>query len=318
MPTLLTNPKMDPALVARIEAALSRRAGHSGRDLYRPSLVAVVRGLVVVAVLATVYQVYRTQKAARDRFEARRAALLDPATKQQLSPTEREMLPRAESALKQLAASYEGDFVSPDVRALDVVLSKSIVYVSGLVTDFPGTRPVAIGTQESNKDAFLYCLFDPPAARDEKSLLPKVLDGRSGTTLEQRTPNVTLLRDAEGGIPLLLPGWLDRVKKANSGIDLAQLELAYAKSPIEKAKRAAGARYLLAALDEGLGPTAFDGDRAHDTRVLIFDIALSKLILRLRRHVDPSVISASHRRKHSVEIDQCAIAFDVRAAASTQ
>ena len=318
MPTLLTNRKMDPALVARIEASLHRRSGHTGRDIYRPNLVAVARALVVIAVLATVIQVYRTVKASRDRFEARRTVLLDAANKLQLSPSERELLPRAESAVKQLAASYDGDFLSPEARALDALLSKPIVYVSGLAADFLGGRPVAIATQESTKDAFLYCLFDPPAARDEKSLLVKVLDGRSLTMLDQATPNVILLRDAEGGIPLLLPSWLDRVKTANSGIALAQLELAFAKSPVEKAKRAAGARYLLAVLDEGLGPTSFDGDRAHDTRVLVFDVALSKLVLRLRRHVDPSFISASQRRKSSIELDQCAIAFDVRAATSTQ
>ncbi len=319
MPTLLTNPKMDPALVARIEASLHRRAGHSGRDLYRPRWVAVARVLGAIAVLATIVQVYRTQKASRDRFEARRSALLDAAYKRQLSPSERELLPRAESALKQLAASYDGDLLSPEVRApgaLDALLTTPIVYVSGLVTDFGGARPVAIGTQESTKDAFLYCLFDPPRSRDETSLLPKVLAAQSLAAIEQRTPNVSLLRDAEGGIPLLLPSWIDRVKKTNSGIELAQLESAFAKSPIEKAKRAAGARYLLAALDEGIGPTAFVGDRAHETRVLLFDVTLSKVMLRLRKHVDPAFLSAPQRKKHSVEMDQCAVAFDVRAAAS--
>lgn len=316
MPTLLTNPKMDRALVARIEASLNRRASHTGHDIYRPKFAAVARALAVLAVLATAVQVYRTQKAARDRFEARRNALLDAASKHQLAPSEREMLPRAESAVKALAASYEGAFISPDARALDALLAKPVVYVSGLVADFEGARPVAIGTQESTKDAFLYCLFDPPAGRDEKFLLPRVIDARSSETLDRRTPNVSLLRDAEGGIPLLLPSWLDGVKKANSGIALAQLEIAFAKSPIERAKRAAGGRYLLAALDEGIGPVAFDGDRAHDTRVLIFDLALSKLILRLRKHVDPSFISEARRRRYSVEMDQCAIAFDVRAAVS--
>jgi hypothetical protein len=312
--TLLTNTKMDPALVARIEASLKRRSGNSGRDTYRPKFVAIARALAVIAVLATIYQVYRTQKAARDRFEARRSALLDAASKHQLAPSEREMLPRAESAVKALAAYYEGDLVSPEARGLDAILGKPLVYVSGLVSDFAGARPVAIGSQESGKDTFLYCLFDPPAARDEKSLLPRVIDARSLDTIDRKTPNVSLLRDAEGSVPLLLPSWLDRVKNASSHIELGQLEGAFAKTPIEKGKRAAAARYLVAALDEGMGAVAFDGDRAHDTRVVIFDLALSKLVLRLRRHVDPNVISEARRRKYSVEMDQCAIAFDVRSS----
>jgi hypothetical protein len=319
VPTLLTNPKMDPALAARIESSLKRRAGHAGGDIYRPKWVAIARVLGVILVVGTIVQIYRMQKAARDRFEARRTTLLDAADEYRLSPSELEMLPRAESALKQLATAYEGDFVSPDLRvsgAFDALLGKPIVYVSGLVSDFAGTRAVAIGTQESTKDAFLYCLFDSPSARDEKSLHAKVLAQPSLSMLDQRTPNVTLLRDAEGGIPLLLPNWLDRVKKAKSGIELAQLELTFAKSPIAKAKRAAGARYLLAALDEGIGPSAFEGDRPHDTRILLFDLASSQPTFRLRKHVDPSFISAAHRRKYSVEMDQCAVAYDVRASAS--
>ncbi len=313
MPTLLTNPKMDPALAARIEASLERRAGHTGREVYRPKWIALARVLSVVAIAFTVVQVYRTQKAARDRFEARRNALLDGAGKLQLSPSERETLPRAESAVKRLAASYEGDLVSPAL-ALDAVLAKPMVYVSGLCNDFAGDRPVAIGASESTKDAFLYCLFAPPTARDEKALHAKILEWRALPGLDERTPNVSLLRDAERGVPFLLPAWTEQVKQARSGIELGQLEGAFGKSPVEKAKRAASARYLLAALDEGIGAAAFDGDREHDTRVLLFDLALDKPILRLRKHVDPSFIPAARRMKYSVEMDQCAIAFDVRAS----
>lgn len=312
MPTLLTNPKMDPALVARIEASLARRSGHAGREIYRPKWIALARVLGVLAIAFTVYQVYRSQKAVRDRFEARRNALLEAAGKHQLTPAEREVLPRVESAVKRLAASYEGDLIAPEL-ALDAVLAKPMIYVSGLVNDFSGDRPVAVGASESTKDAFLYCMFAPPTARDDKTLHAKVLEWRALPGLDERTPNVSLLRDAEAGVPLLLPKWLDQVKKASSGIELGQLEGAFAKSPAEKAKRAAGARFLLAAFDEGIGAAAFEGDRAHDTRVLLFDLSLDKPLLRLRKHVDPSFIPEARRRKYSVEMDQCAIAFDVRA-----
>jgi hypothetical protein len=223
------------------------------------------------------------------------------------------MLPRAESAVKRLASSYEGDLRSPEL-ALDAILARPMVYVSGLVNDFAGDRPVATAASESTKDALLYCLFAPPTARDEKTLHAKILEWRALPGLDERTPNVSLLRDAEGGIPLLLPKWIEQVKKASSGIELGQLESAFARSPVEKAKRAAGARILLVALDEGIGAAAFEGDREHHTRVLLFDLALDKPLLRLRKHVDPSFIPEARRRKYSVEIDQCAIAFDVRAS----
>ncbi len=313
MPTLLTNSKMDPALAARIEASLARRAGHAGRDIYRPRWIALARVVGVLAIALTVYQVYRTQKAARDRFEARRDALLEAASKHQLTPSERETLPRAESAVKRLAASYEGDLASPEL-ALDALLAKPMLYVSGLVNDFGGDRAVAIAASESTKDAFLYCLFAPPTARDEKTLHAKVLEWRALPGLDERTPNVSLLRDAAAGVPLLLPQWLEQVKRASSGIELGQLESAFAKGPIEKAKRAAGARTLLVALDEGIGPAAFEADREHHTRVLLFDLARDVPLLRRRKHVDPSFIPEARRRKYSVEMDQCAIAFDVRAS----
>jgi hypothetical protein len=78
----------------------------------------------------------------------------------------------------------------------------------------------------------------------------------------KRTENAALLREAEEGLPLLQPSWLARVKTANSNLRLANLEDAFSKAPIDRAKKAARGQYLVAALDEGGEFLAFDGDRA--------------------------------------------------------
>ena len=317
MRTLLTNPKMDPALVARIEASVRRRSRHAGAGIYRPRAVALGRALAIVAAIAVVVTIFVTQRRARDRSESRRKALLDAVEMRASSLTESEkgMLGHAEAALRKLAGPYEGDLVTPDVRGagLETILAAKAVYVRGLLNDFTGDRSIALAAEDSRKDAFLFCLFDPPPSRDEATLIAKVRQARTGDLVERRTPAVALLRDAEEGLPFLGSSWLPRVKDARSGFDLAQLEQAFAHAPIEAAITAARARYLVAVLDEGFG-VGLDGDRAHDARAALVDVASARVLLRVRRRVDPSILSAPSRPRFSIDADGCALALDVRAA----
>jgi len=315
MPTLLTNRKMDPALVARIEASIRRRRGHSGRDIYRPSTVAIARALGIIAVVSVVTAIFVTQRRARERFERRRGALVEAveAHSSSLSESEKNVVARVETALRRLAGPYEGDVVAAELRAdgaWSKLLASPTTYVRGNLENLARAPSIASVAEDSTKDALLLCLFDPPAARDEKTLAAKVSEGWEPKTLEQRTAQAGLLRDAALGLPFLQPSWLERVKTVRSTRDLAAFEHAFASAPIERAKKVARARYLIAALDEGPTFLAFDGDKAHDVRFAIIELASSNVLLRLRRHVDPANVSAPRRVKYSMDIDGCIVSLD--------
>jgi hypothetical protein len=268
-----------------------------------------------VAGIAVIVAIYVTQRRARVRFEGRRAALVDAIQKQSatLSDSDKAMLGRAETALRRLAGTYEGDLIDSGLRTsgLAPILSPPTAYVHGLMNDFTGDRSIAIASEGSAKDAFLSCLYDPPAARTEDVLIAKVREVGNANLVEQRTPRVSLLRHAEAGMPFLLPPWMARVQATRSTLDLAQMEQAFAQAPIEEAKTAARSRHLLAVLDEGFG-AGLDGDRAHDVRVLLVDLTTTTVLLRLRRHVDPIIVSPPSRPRFSVEVDGCVLALDVR------
>jgi len=217
MPTLLTNRKMDPALVARIEASIRRRRGHSGRDIYRPSTVAIARALGIIAVVSVVTAIFVTQRRARERFERRRGALVEAveAHSSSLSESEKNVVARVETALRRLAGPYEGDVVAAELRAdgaWSKLLASPTTYVRGNLENLARAPSIASVAEDSTKDALLLCLFDPPAARDEKTLAAKVSEGWEPKTLEQRTAQAGLLRDAALGLPFLQPSWLERVK----------------------------------------------------------------------------------------------------------
>ncbi len=179
MPTLLTNPKMDPALAARIEASIRRRRGHSGRDIYRPSTVAIARALAVLTIIGVAAAIFVTQHRARERFERRRAALVGAveAHASSLSESEKNVLPRVEAAMRRLAGPYEGDFVASELRAdgaLSRLLASPTMYVRGNIENITRAPSIASLAEESTKDALLFCLFDPPASREEKTIAAKV------------------------------------------------------------------------------------------------------------------------------------------------
>ena len=78
MPTFLTTAKMDPALVARIEASVSgRRAkpGQGGASI-APRMVSIARFVFVLAVIAIVYLVVGLRRREHQDLETTRADLL--------------------------------------------------------------------------------------------------------------------------------------------------------------------------------------------------------------------------------------------------
>jgi hypothetical protein len=305
---------MDPALAARVVASVrGKKAGVA------PRTVAFVRAGLVLAAIAAIAAIVIARRRETRETERERAALLDAARARALSLTtdDRTAFARAEATLARLAGPYEGDFVAPALRsagALDALLAKPLVYVRGPALAFATSRAEAIAA--STKDALVLCLVDPPASRAERAMLGKVRAAYGGgAALEGRTENVVRLQDEDVGMRVLRAPWAERVRGARDDVELASLRRELEQAPIDKAKLAARARLLVAALDEppeGAGPADLDGERAHPIRVFFVDPSSAEVLLRVRRRVDPAAWSAGSRAQFSGGLDACALAFDVR------
>ena len=247
-------------------------------------------------------------------------------------PADRDALAGMESWVARLAGPYEGDLVAEEMRgpgAAHAVLAQPMVYVHAPLLSFVPPGSIADAATISFKDALLACLVEPPAPRTERSMLVRVRDAyRGGAEVEQLTPQVRLLEEAEAGLPFLARAWEARVEDASDSSELRDLARALRKAPVEHAVQAARAALLVVAMDEpstGTEPTELDGERPHDVRIGWVGLApstvgtstvgastfASKLLLRVRRHVDPAWISSSRRAEYAAGLDGCALALDL-------
>lgn len=318
MRTLLTNSRMAPELAARIEASVrGSKPGDAASAARSTALVRLVVLLAVVAVGAALVVGRREEKL---RAEQDRAALLASFRAERASITERDeqALPRAESLLLREAGPYEGDVVTEALEkpaALDALLSEPTVYVHGPIDGFARSSRIASTAGDSTKDAFLLCLVDPPSSRSEPAVLPKVRAAYAGTGLEARTPNVRRLHDAEAGARLLSRSFEERIQLAQGARELAVLRAELDPDLLGRAKAAMKAKTLVAVMDEpgsASAPAELDGERPHEARVIVLDLAGGTALLRRRAPVDPGAWSAKARSQYASGLDQCALAFDVR------
>jgi hypothetical protein len=322
MATFLTTAKMDPALVARIEASVSgRRKKQPGRAAAAaPRLVSVARVGVLLFVVAVVYMVVGVRRKEKQDVSLARTELLLAASKNSASLTPYEMtsVARAEAWLVNFSRGYDGEVVADELRApgaLGATFARPTVYVRGAIGAFSSSRRIAEAATTSAKDALLLCLLEPPSARAEKDLLAKVrIAYAGGPVMEEHTKNVRRLHDAEVGLPFLTPQWAERVQNAPELADLTRLKRDLDRAPIESAKQAARAGLLLVAMDEpgtGGGPTELDGERTHWVRLGLVDMASEKILLSTRKLVDPSWISLAKKSEYASGLDGCGLAFDV-------
>lgn len=324
MPTLLTSSKMHPALATRVEASVrGRRQVKGGGRRLTPRLVSLARlALLVVVVGAVASFLVARHDDERDRARRRAQLLADVrAHAASLTPADLEAVPRIESWLVRASGDYEGDLVDGELRApkaLTAVLERPAVYVRGPLSGFGTPAKIAQTAAASAKDALLLCLVEPPASRVENVMLGTVrLAYGRGTTMEDHSARVRRLHDAEVGLPFLLPPWSELVAAAKEAAELARLERELRKAPIDSAKEAARARLLIVAMDEpgdGGGPTELDGERVHPVRVALVDLAGGKVLLRLRKVVDPTWISLARRSELATGLDSCGLALDVHDA----
>ncbi len=325
MPTLLTTPKMSPALAARVEASVAgRRGGERSARGSAPRLKSIVRAFVALALAGIVVTVVVTIRQEKAAFARDRAAAVAAVQKETAGLTGADFgaAARMEAWAARLAGAYEGDVALPELRApgaLGAELARPAVYLRGPLDELGSVPGVRRAAAASLKDAFLVCLVDPPAARTEKALLPKVrVAYGTVAAVEQRTPNFRRLYDAQVGLPLLSPSFAARVEAAADPRELAGLKGELDRAPLARARHALHAEVLLVVLDEPAPPgglTELDGERAHDVRVALVDLAGERVLLRARRRVDPSPWSQNARTDFASGLDACALALDVRAFA---
>lgn len=321
MGSLLITSKMDPALAARIEASVRGRRNKPGARRIAPRFVAVARLGLVLAVAFGIYAFVSVRRRERQEVERSRAALLDSVRAQgaSLTPAEKGSVARAESWLVRFAGPAEDDLVTAELRApgaLTALLKREIVYVRGPLGAFRNPARIAEAASASAKDALLLCLVDPPSSRVEKVMFEQVRVAYSGgAVMEQETANIRRLHEAVLGLPLLLPQWSERVRAAEDAVELARLRRELERAPLARAKQAARSELLLVAMDEpsdGGGPTELDGERAHTVRIGLVDLTSEKVLLRVRKAVDPTWISLVRKSQFASGLDGCGLAFDVR------
>lgn len=324
MPTLLVTKRMSPALAARVRAAVS---GHRTGAARRAPLKALLRFLTFVFVLASVASVLNFRRQQALERESRRAALLQTVTIEagKLSRKDRE-LPRSIAATIALetAPLYAGDMVAEDLRSVpsfDEALSHPIVYLRGPLESLAQPARLAELAAGSAKDAFVLCLLAPPDTRTEKALRAKASTAAAQGKGMQAIAHVERLAPLLQVLPLLERDWADRARATESIPALQKLQNLLEAAPFAAGIRTAKARQLLLVADETLtatGPTELDGERTHPVRVVLTDLNDGEARLRYRRTVDPSWLSEATRAQFASGADSCALALDIRKAATSQ
>jgi hypothetical protein len=322
MPTLLVTKKMSPELAARVQASVSgKRALPGARVAPRTrSLLRIVLFMTIVA--SSTWLALSWQRFKRDT-ESQRGALLGQVRDATADVDAREL--RMHTALHpwllRLSGTYPEDLIAEEMRvpgAFEATLERPTVYMRGLLANFEAMSTVEESAENSFIDAFVLCLNHPPKERKEK---PLRANARAALFADsegmKRTAHVVRLHDAFFGLPFLEPAWEQRVVEATSQEEIAKLKKRFDRAPLAATKRALRAKLLLVVMDEPgdkTAPAELDGERAHAVRVGLVDLTTQKLLLRLRRQVDPSWISAAGRAEFAGGIDSCALAMDVHAA----
>lgn len=322
MPTLLVTNKMAPELARRVQASVSGRKRGAGQKSRSPSVVALLRVVTLTLLVGAVSGVVVLRQRDAEEVEALRAGLLETVAKAAatLTPEDRQTLPRVERALMRAAGEYEGDAVEGSIRSkagLSALLERPLLYVRGSMDAFGTPAAIAETARASQKDAFLVCLIDPPSSRSERGLLERVYVAHSSRArVDERTPNALPLYEAEAGAPFLAPDFAGRVRELDDRKRLKELAASVERAPLIQASRAVKARTLVFVMDEAADrrvPAELDGERARHVRVGIVDLANDRVLLRLRRFVDPAWISEKRRAEYASGLNACALSLDVRA-----
>jgi len=319
--TFLVTRKMSPELAARVRASVRGRRVRP-TSARAPRTVALVRYCLLGALLTAAAGVLLLRRQVHDELAAERAALLDGVREQasRVTPDDRRALERARHWLAQVAAGEPPeDLIAEELRSADglsAVLARPTLYVRGPQASFASPEGLQESAATSPKDAFVLCLNEPPATRSERTILGRTRTAYAGgSRMAQATGHVERLHAALVTLPLLDPAWQERVEAAAGRRELLQLRRELERAPFDAAVRALQARQLLFLIDgpaDTTGPTELDGERPHPVRVGLVDLGGDRLLLLLRRRVDPSWISEATRAEYARGMDSCALALDIR------
>jgi len=312
---------MSPELAARVEASLRGRRVPPRARLEARS-ISLLRLAIVAGLSLLIGSAILSWRRANRELAERRSALVERIEREVASfgPRHREIPERARAVLARSSGDYEGDFVADELRApgaLAATLRRPTLYLRGTQEMLRTRAGLAHSAAASAKDAFVLCLLDPPSTRSEKALLGRTRQAYAlGSRMREATPHVHRLHPILVTLPLLDPAWKERVLTA-SPYELDDRERELERAPLGPAKSAGQAELFLFLIDEPAdtsGPTELDGERPHPIRVGLVDLTADRLLLRLRRRVDPRWLSETVRAEYARGIDSCSLALDVRAA----
>lgn len=317
MRTFLTTDRMSPELRARVERAVSQgtRARRTAASLgmsgpfaadRRPAGARLVPIAVALVVAALAWAGWLYDKRA---VAAERAAILADvdARRALLPPSHATLLADVDARLGEAArATSEPDLVDASVRgALDRALARPSIYARGPAADLADAARLALVARASDKDAFLFCLYQPPASDKERDLVDRVRGVYfAGAKVDDATKQVRRLAEARTALALLGPAFEANVRAAPDFATLHRLRKDLEGSSLESARKTAAAEVVLVVADA-------PGDVA---RVSLVEIGSGKVLVRAARKAREVGKSAS-ALIHRAEIDACDLAVAVRRAA---
>lgn len=314
MATFLTTPKMNPALRARVERAVSHRL-RAKQNAARLGVVvpfegrppfAFARLLPIAAFTLVVLLGMSMHYSGKRELETERNGLLSDlaARRAELPPGYQGFSIATDRWIAEAASDQpQPDVVDPGVKgpSLDAVLHRPAVYVHAAATELRDGKKLDDVVGASIKDSFLWCLMTATQT-NERDLLSKVRGTYfGGAKLDEETASVRRLADARMGLDVLGPSFEDVVRHARDIPTLKRLRKVLDAAPTEHTKKAAAAEILIVVTD------AKDEKGASSSRVLVVDIATQTVLLRLKPKVDPPK-AGSHRD----QVEGCSLALAVR------
>ncbi len=317
MATFLVTPRMNPALRARVERAVSpkARARHkaaglgmaspfASRQEFRPARLLPLLALVVLGGLFAAMVIHE-----RRVLEADRSALLTEieGLRVGLPPGHEGLIAETERVLVEAAGETDApEIIDPALRSagsFDATLRRPALYLRASAAELRDARGIDDAARGSIKDAFLVCLLYPPASTSERDLLVKVRGVYfAGAKVDDETASVRRLAEARIGLAVLAPAFENSVRAAQDRNALKRLRQELQKAPVELAKKAALAELLLIVADGRSG-----------ARVTLVDLAGKKTLLRVRRRTEELALS-SLGSSHRDELEACSLAVAVRRA----
>lgn len=324
MPSSLVNPKMNPALAARVVRSLhGKRSSGASTATTSPSRTLLLRLGALAAVSAIVCAVVREVQTRNTQLADAKQTLLQARAELQatLTPRARAFGDRVTRLLTREANSYHGAVRHEQLASIadwDAVLARPIVYARVDVDKISQPERFDAALSESRKDAFVACLKRPPEARGEKELMKRVVDA-FGQDAQEYTSNLHRVHDALVTLRVLDPAIDRQIERAEELQPVLSLQHTWEQARVDERLPAVFGEVVIALLDEPKlpnTPVELDGASVHGVRLVVVDVSREQDLVLLRTHFDlnPSWVSERRRPQYAQGLEGCRMAYDVRTA----